>query len=454
MSLPGLDAKLLHAKVLLHLRLADLGALLRTCKALHDAIRTCPDSVLLTTARHSHPSTHPLFSAASARTYLLDQSRIAAAISAGPSIWTVENTQALPSGGRAIVRSPCYTLAAARLADRLVVWELPTGREVASMAAPLSTARFRCIWTSSGAAVAFASNHGEVGILNLQTGEGSTGELMPHERAEQVCFLPGQQRLLVPGRWDLSWQVVEADTRGGLLCRTCPDSGQCKYVAQSALGGLAYASTRTDWSTLIVWHVGEASVRAQMPASISKIAWAPCGTLLACRVGGLLVIVSSRGDILARQMVSLPAALHSLVWGRLGLVLIFTHPHTLDSCELHWYSVSARPRVHLQHSLTLPAWLQVESAFVLSPDQGHLAFCASAENSSSHFAELPASPAGARELGSSFSPALGPSVGAQSYQYGRETKPVLHCLLNGTGIFTSTTGDAATRPPLVRFLLQ
>ena len=255
---------------------------------------------------------------------------------------------------------------------------------------------------------------------------------------------------------------MEPDARGGLLSHTCPDVDSGLQLAVSAPGGLACSGMSGGGISscmLLVWHVGQAAVRVDMPAAIRRLAWAPCATLLVCHLGSLLVFVGAQGGVVARQEVPWPFPLEplllspliGLVWGRLGLLLVFRAEQGVGH-ELHWYSVSTQPRVQLQHTLRLPTGLRIDSALVLSPDQGHIAFCAWVDDDrgrSSRLIVVPASPARAKTLGSSLSPALGPSCRTDSTH---AAKPVLQWLPDGSGVFNTAGGDAAACPSLVRFL--
>ena len=391
----GLHAELLHGELLPRLCFADLGALLLTCKATRDLVEGAPNSALLGAARHSLPSVHPLFSAASALQYLCDQGRIADAIAAGPQTWTVETAPSPPGPDLGpIVCAPSFTRAASHRASRLVVWELPSMLQLASIpvAAPGPAAEHtriesECMWSDCSQVVACVMVCGQVALFNAATGQecvaqlGAQPSILPQ-------FLPGQQALLLAG--NLSTRLlVRLGSDDQLDCTEFP-CGFFPYL--SPLGAVAH--TRRD-NMVCIWQAEAGAVEVELPFMPANAAWAPCGTMLLCVAGTKevwgdpsLAFVSVQGQVLACESMLLPGS-GSTVWGRHGV--LFGGPH-----HIHYYAVQPGPRLQLQHSVHLN--MPLSGASRLSPEQRHLCFVANIHQDIQGFTVvvLLASPAEAR----------------------------------------------------------
>ena len=250
------------------------------------------------------------------------QAHIAAAVAAGPASWTLQEVpDTSKSHSRTIFLAPSLTKAAARLDDRLVVWEWPGRQEAASLAAPVlpPSSAARCIWSACSTSVAFLDCPGHVGLLDLCTGEGSIGCLQ--RKVNQVRCLPGRQGLLVCVG-DGEWLVLKPDACGELKLHAFP-AKPVALLAVSALGRMAF-NTSGDAGTLLSW--APASVRRSRPlfSAIKCVAWAPCATMVACYLGAWCVVLSAEGRLITQQESPLPTSYMTenieLHWGSYGLL--------------------------------------------------------------------------------------------------------------------------------------
>ena len=374
-GLLGLHTELLQSELLPRLSFTDLGALLRTCKALRNVVQDAPDSVLLGAARRSLPGPHPLFRAPSARQYLRDQGRIAAAVSASasPQAWTQEDAPALNS--ERLTYAPDFTMAAALCAGRLVVWALPCMQGLASIPVPTPEeyawrvgSTSCCVWSDCSQVVAFVHACGKLALINTSSGHSCVVDLGVHSSLDLSRFLPSQQSLLVPASKSL---IVSLKADGSFARQELPM--RAFDVWCSPLGAVAYTPV-PNTSTLRIWQGGD-EVEVKLRDKVGALAWAPCGSQLLCWAAlnsefALARFVSAEGQLLARVHVRLPQTRGAdVLWGRLGVLHMSLCAEQSSTC-IHYFAVQPGHRLQLLHRVETPA---SPSALVLSPDQAHFA---------------------------------------------------------------------------------
>ena len=415
-----LHAELLQGEVLPRLPFADLGALLLTCKATRDLVTNAPNGALLSAARHSLPSVHPLFTAASAHQYLRDQGRIAEAIAAGPQTWTVETAPSPPGTqfGR-VYCAPSFTRAASHRTSRLDVWELSSARELASIpvatpgpAAEGARSESHCVWSDCSQVVACVLKCGQVAMFDAATGQQCTVQLDDKLVYWTAKFLPGQQALLLSVTQ--SRAVLVRLRPGGLAVTELPFKpikgwGLRYWGAVSPLGAVVHAG---DDSICCIWHAEIGAVEFELRFQPISLAWSPCGTVVLCLFSGKvrlgersLAFVSAQGHVLARQRLTLPRVYPghdgsfsggSLVWGRYDVLDVTGSPNGCQrrSSDIHYYSVQPGPQLQLQHSICLN--LRISNGPYLSPNQAHVCVVADSDSPACTVVMLPASPAQAK----------------------------------------------------------
>ena len=268
-TLLDVPSALLHREVLPLLSLPTWGALRLACRALHTLVAAAPDDCIHAAARHTLPSTHPVFKQHPGRCLAL-QTRVGSAIAAGPSAWQWKHVQHLPCLVERLDSSPSpdWSKLAVASGGRILVRNLLSGQQLLDLApAKPSVAGnlamgVTCCWTEDSLALFWVLNVDSrciVGYRHLSSGLQSSVRLDIPCVTEPMrpAVLPGRHALLLPvqsqhGR--AHFCVVQPGNRqlSAAACKVPLATSHCK-CAFGASGKLAF-TMGTAGPQLCIWN--------------------------------------------------------------------------------------------------------------------------------------------------------------------------------------------------------
>ena len=205
-----LPPELLQRELLPLLSLRTWGSLMLTCRALHALAADAPDCVLHAAASQTLPHSHPIFRA-KPREHLALQSRMDAAIAAGPGTWSWQRIPDISDFQDKLLSrpSPDWTKLAIARHGRLRMRDLHTREPLLEApvlvnAVPRSpTGSAHCCWADDSQALFwFTETQGtgcQVSYYHMATGQRSSLDLPTSYIRQPVgpCVLPGSHSLLL-----------------------------------------------------------------------------------------------------------------------------------------------------------------------------------------------------------------------------------------------------------------
>ena len=388
-----LPPELLQRELLPLLSLQMWGALMLTCRALHALAADAPDCVLHAAARQTLPATHPVLRGQT-RKRLLTQSRMDAAIAAGPDTWSWWQYPPLLDGFEEVATrpSPDWTKLATAQHGRLRVRSLHTMEALLDVPVLLgATSRHPdrgafCSWASDSQALFWFSEVHEAGCqvsyLHLGSGHRSSLNLASTYRKQPVHphVLPGSQQFLLALQCPSCGRhhpcITEAKG-AALVSHTCPKAlfRTPDSTCSAAAGVSSPLAFPTERASLCIWQPGAKPFVTQVPSTIASLAWSPDGSTLLCACQTEVVFLDAAGSVLAQQ------PLHALTGTSWGLGKVMGRSTDPGKCRsaVETYRVVSGPRLALVHTLEMSFQPRPIDLLVCSPDWRYVAFAAGLE---------------------------------------------------------------------------